>query len=67
MTEGKDGARPEPGRFSRRSLIASSAGVARTVAVTTVAPAAVALAKDAPAVPLAPPSTPTPAHHDVPS
>jgi hypothetical protein len=56
-------ARPQSGRFSRRSLIASSAGVATTVAVTAVAPAAaVAAAHDAPAAPVGPPSTPIPAH-----
>jgi hypothetical protein len=47
----------ETGRFSRRSLIATSAGVATTVAVGAAAPAAVAAAAaaptDPPAVPVA--------------
>jgi hypothetical protein len=50
----------DAGRFSRRSLIATSAGVATTVAVTTVAPAAALAGPDAPARPIASPSTPVP-------
>jgi hypothetical protein len=59
VTETFDGAGPKSGRFSRRSLIASSAGAVTTVAVTTIAPAA-ALAHDVPATPVAPPATPVP-------
>jgi hypothetical protein len=63
VTGASEDARPQSGKFSRRSLIASSAGVATTVAVTAVAPAAaVAAAHDAPAAPVGPPSTPIPAH-----
>ncbi len=63
MTDPNDEARPQPGRFSRRSLIASSAGAATTVAVVAVGPAA-AVAMGAPEAPLHPvarPSTPMPA------
>jgi hypothetical protein len=64
VTGASEDARPQSGKFSRRSLIASSAGVATTVAVTAVAPAATAAtaAAAAPAAPVAPPSTPIPAH-----
>ncbi len=63
MNAGSDEDRPQPGRFSRRSLIATSAGVATTMAVTVVAPAAaVAMSPpDAAAIPLPPPTTPLPA------
>jgi uncharacterized protein with LGFP repeats len=53
----------QSGRFSRRSLIVSSAGAATTVAVTVAAPAA-ALAMtqpDSPPTAIAPPATPMPA------
>jgi len=52
------------GGISRRSLIASSAGVATTAAVTVVSPAtAVAMGlHETPAVPVAKPTTPIPAH-----
>jgi hypothetical protein len=52
------------GGLSRRSLIATTAGVATTAAVGAVSPAAaVAMARsEAPAVGLATPTTPIPAH-----
>ena len=63
MTRENDQARPQSGRFSRRSLIATTAGAATTVAVGAVAPAAaVAMSRqDAPLTAVAPPSTPMPA------
>jgi hypothetical protein len=52
------------GRISRRSLIATSAGVATTAAVTVVSPAAaVAIGlHETPAVAVGTPTTPIPAH-----
>ena len=61
MTERKEDVKPEPGGFTRRSLIAGSAGVATTVAVTAVAPAAAAaVRREAPATPVPTPTTPIP-------
>jgi hypothetical protein len=61
VTERKEDVQPEPGGFTRRSLIAGSAGVATTVAVTAVAPAAAtALRREAPATPVPTPTTPIP-------
>ena len=61
MTERKEDVKPEPGGFTRRSLIAGSAGVATTVAVTAVAPAAAtALRREVPATPVPTPTTPIP-------
>ena len=63
MTTGDDVTQTRLGRISRRSLIASSAGLATTAAVTAVTPPAVALARaDAPATPIRPPATPVPSH-----
>jgi hypothetical protein len=61
VTERKDDVQAKPGGFTRRSLIAGSAGVATTVAVTAVAPAAAAAAaahNETPATLLSNPSTP---------
>jgi hypothetical protein len=54
----------KPGRISRRSLITTSAGVATTAALTAASPAAAAVIglHETPAVPLATPTTPIPAH-----
>jgi len=54
----------QPGGISRRSLIATSAGVATTAAVTVVSPAAAAaLARgETPAVAVAKPTSPIPTH-----
>jgi len=62
VTRRKEDAQVKSGGLSRRSLIASSAGVATTMAVTAVVPAAaVAIGRpDAPATPVATPSTPIP-------
>lgn len=61
MTERNEDVQPEPKGFTRRSLIAGSAGVATTIAVTAVAPAAAAAVRgEAPATPVPTPTTPVP-------
>jgi len=64
MARRTDGSQKTPAGISRRSLITTSAGVATTAAVTVVSPAAaVAMGlHETPAVPLAKPTTPVPAH-----
>jgi hypothetical protein len=61
VTERQDDPQREPEGFTRRSLIAGSAGVATTVAVTAIAPGAAAATRgDLPPTPLPAPTTPIP-------
>lgn len=62
MTEGNQDVEAKPGGFTRRSMIAGSASVATTMAVTAVAPvAAGAMSRPEPApTQIAKPSTPMP-------
>lgn len=55
---------PEAGGVTRRSMIAGSAGVATTVAVTALAPAAAAAANRSEAAPIAVPKPSTPIAKD---
>jgi hypothetical protein len=64
MARGNEDSQTKPGTISRRSLIATSAGVATTAAVTVVGPTtavAMGLADKAP-VPVAKPASAIPAH-----
>ncbi|HWH10393.1 MAG TPA: hypothetical protein VG165_04645 [Solirubrobacteraceae bacterium] len=63
MARDRRDAQSKPGGISRRSLIATSAGVATTAAVTVVSPAAaVGMGlHETPSIPVATPQTPIPA------
>ncbi len=63
MTEGNTDPGATARRFNRRSLIATSAGVAGTVAVTTIVPGAATIATaDAASTAIPAPTTPVPNH-----
>lgn len=60
MTGNNEEAQPKPGGFTRRSMITGSAGVATTIAVTALAPAAAVAASQSETAAVAVPKPLTP-------
>jgi hypothetical protein len=64
VTDRNKDVQPDLGGFTRRSMIAGSAGAATTIAVTALAPGAAAAASRSEAAPIAVPKPTTPVDQD---